>query len=447
VRALLGACLADSSPRVRLAALRASGALLAALSKPKDHRAMRDLLPSLLAATEDALGLRAGGPLAVGGGGGGASGGGATDEDAACVVFETLGELLECGSPLLEGDDVREGVARAMLAALRAERLEPMTRAAASEVLGSLANARAKWLASRAPLLAAILEGALACIEGGDPEARAEALAAAAESGVDAEEAEGADDGEGDVGAIGGRLLDTLANALPEKALYPILMARVVPALRGDAGVPPLTAASAAEPWRIRYAAAMALGTAAEGCSTAMARDLAAILDTLLPTVTDGAPAVRAACCYALSLLSDHCQPRSLRAHARILPAALTLLGDGDPSVVLRATWVLESFAEALDLHVVRIYLPGLMDALGGLLARPALHPGVAEGALAAVAALAAASKADFAPYVPGVAGSLLAILSAPPPPAPGAPLPRIRAKAAATMGQLAFAIGPAWLP
>ena len=422
LRPVVLAALQDGAPRVRLAALRATGTLLAALGDAEGaHRELGGVLPPLLVATSSALGM---------GGGGGSSGGAVgacIDEGAAIAAIEALEDLVECRSPLLTADPgTLETLFRGMLAVAEARHLEPGTRAAACGVVASILQERPQYVARRGLVAQPLLQAIFRIVETAwDPEEDEEAEAEAAAAGLPVYTALVADRMDGQAC----QLAETAAFALPAKALFPALSAGLSGALGAAAG-------GALPHMRTRLAALRILAKCASGLADCYQRALPSLLGLLLPSMSAAEAPVRQAACHALALVCDAAQPRIARAHRMLLPVISAALADPSPGVALRACWVLEVYGECLASDVAAQFAVAAVPALGALLSAPMSH-GLSIHVLAALSSLAVSMGVLFAPYLPSVAPPLLALAAA----REGDKL-QLRASAMGALGYIVASVG-----
>jgi hypothetical protein len=340
LRAPILAGLHDASAVVRVAALRATGALFLTLESPAAHRALAPTLPPLVSALRAALGD-------------GARGG----EDVAAVVLEALCELVGRRSPLLADAVAAGAIAELMIATVAARALENNTRGAAAEVLSALLRAQPALWVSRADLLRDLL-GAIVGVASERDAAAADGrmLEAAAAGLARADVADDAPD------ALVQNLLDVAANQLPTSVLGPPLFATLV-------------AAAGAPAPALRRAAFALLGSAAEGLSDAIQTALPSVLGLVAQGAADADATVREGAAYALAMIAEAAQPAIRRMGPALLAPVLILLNDASPGVALRACWALENAADALPGEAVAPVADAAIGSLSTLMARPLDSP------------------------------------------------------------------------
>lgn len=151
--------------------------------------------------------------------------------------------------------------------------------------------------------------------------------------------------------------------------------------------------------WRERYAALMALSSAAEGCQDVLMGEIPKILDMVLPLITDPHPRVQYGCCNVLGQIStDFASLIQRTSHDRILPALISRL---TPACVDRvqthAAAALVNFSEHATQSIMEPYLDDLLTNLLKLLQNDKVY--VQEQALTTIAFIAEAAEKQFVKY------------------------------------------------
>lgn len=397
-------CLGDASSKVRLAALRAVGALLVVLEKKKYQRMYSDVLGPLMGALQHALGLHSSEEVA-------------DDEETATAILDVIDDLVRARSPIVTSPGTEVALFTAMITVMRAKYLELSTRAAAAMVLQTMLR-RGKWLVANnllEPLFPVLMDLAAEW----DAEEAVRESQLAIEAGIDEDE-----DAEETVSALACRCFDILARSVPPRVFLPLLSQYT------------LQAAQSGE-WLYRRAALVVLGVSAEGASRHMQDAIEQVMEIPLRLSEDPHEHVRAAACFALAFFSEHLQPRISRYHARIFPAVLRVLSDANASVVMRGLWVIETFSDLLPRATMVEYLQPVMDTLSALLTRPGLPVSVQCNVIACISNIALVTESSFLPYFASVAGALSSLLTRTDD--EGAVL---KARAMSCLGMIAVAVG-----
>lgn len=185
-----------------------------------------------------------------------------------------------------------------------------------------------------------------------------------------------------------------------------------------------------------RKAGIACLGVIAEGCAEPFREHLAEIMPIVLNASGDTSASVRECACFTLGQMSEHCQPEILSYSDQVLPIAFRLLDDTTVAVQATSCYVLEMFCERLEPDSVRPLLDPLVRKLAHML-EATKKRSVQEMTIAALAATAVAAEEEFIPYVEGVAklmSSLMIITDE--------KLFSLRGRALECMGYLAIAVG-----
>ncbi|CCK70392.1 importin PSE1 KNAG_0E01260 [Huiozyma naganishii CBS 8797] len=163
--------------------------------------------------------------------------------------------------------------------------------------------------------------------------------------------------------------------------------------------------------WRARFAATMALSSAAEGCQDVLIGEIPKILDMVVPLIADPHPRVQYGCCNVLGQISTDFSPLIQRiAHERILPALISRLTPAScERVQTHAAAALVNFSEQANQKILEPYLDSLLTNLLTLLQSNKLY--VQEQALTTIAFIAEAAKTKFIKYYDTLMPLLLNVL------------------------------------
>jgi importin-4 len=436
--------LLDTAPsgKVRRSALRSACCLLSTLRDDhNEQQRMSPLLEPLLVVTGQCVGLNGLSPVVLGSSSsssttGATSGAGALpepnqyyDEDAACVAFECLGDLIEAGSPAVT--PFLDRIVLAMVGVLDPSKrnlVEMSTRGAAAEVLHVVIDNRPRYLYRKRLLHDVLIPLSFSLLAEYDPIIELEAFIESREAGVEVS------DYSNPFGwAIGGRLLDAIALSLPEKTIFPAIWTLS-------------QSWSQSTDWHHRHAAVCALGVISEGCSGILQEEqvLPAVLDLVLTAAKDPEEAVRLGVCHALALFSEWLLPRISRFHYRILPTIVNMMvesssnSSSSEAIIEKGSGALECFCDGMDTATISPYLQQLMGFVGALLSRSNGSPSTQECLLGATGSIAVAAGAAFTPFAPAVCTTLVQMMRL-----SDERLVRLRGKATEAFGQIAVACGP----
>ena len=163
--------------------------------------------------------------------------------------------------------------------------------------------------------------------------------------------------------------------------------------------------------WRERFAAMMALSSAAEGCQDVLIGEIPRVLDMIIPLITDPHPRVQYSACNALGQISTDFSPLIQRtAHDRVLPALISKLTSASVDrVQTHAAAALVNFSVQADQSILEPYLDSLLNNLLILLQSHKLY--VQEQALTTIAFIAEAAKTKFIKYYDTLMPLLLNVL------------------------------------
>ncbi|AMD21979.1 HFR124Wp [Eremothecium sinecaudum] len=163
--------------------------------------------------------------------------------------------------------------------------------------------------------------------------------------------------------------------------------------------------------WRERFAALMALSSAAEGCRDVLIGEIPKILDMVIPLINDSHPRVQYGCCNVLGQISTDFAPLIQRtSHEHILPALISkLTGQSVDRVQTHAAAALVNFSEHATQTILEPYLDSLLTNLLSILQSSKLY--VQEQALTTIAFIAEAAEKKFIKYYDTLMPLLLNVL------------------------------------
>ncbi|CDO95472.1 unnamed protein product [Kluyveromyces dobzhanskii CBS 2104] len=151
--------------------------------------------------------------------------------------------------------------------------------------------------------------------------------------------------------------------------------------------------------WRERFAALMALSSAAEGCRDVLMVEIDRILDMVVPLINDPHPRVQYGCCNVLGQISTDFAPLiQTTSHEKILPALISKLTSSTVDrVQTHAAAALVNFSEQATQSIMEPYLDSLLTNLLSMLQSSKLY--VQEQALTTIAFIAEAAEKKFIKY------------------------------------------------
>lgn len=151
--------------------------------------------------------------------------------------------------------------------------------------------------------------------------------------------------------------------------------------------------------WRERFAALMALSSAAEGCRDVLMTEIDKILDMVVPLIDDPHPRVQYGCCNVLGQISTDFAPLiQSTSHKIILPALISkLTSNSVDRVQTHAAAALVNFSEQATQSIMEPYLDSLLTNLLSMLQSSKLY--VQEQALTTIAFIAEAAEKKFVKY------------------------------------------------
>lgn len=180
------------------------------------------------------------------------------------------------------------------------------------------------------------------------------------------------------------RLLDTLAIALPNKAVYPVVI-EFANLLISNPN--PLQ----------RKAGVITIGVIAEGCSDFMKQDLQAIVNKLVQALYDPDQSVREGAGLSLGYCSDHLKPDILELHEIILPRLIDLVDQAVTKVKQKVLYAIDIFCENFDEEIEK-YLPSLVEKLISLAAHEA-DSKTRQMAVSALSSAISSAEQKIVPY------------------------------------------------
>lgn len=331
------------SSRVRVAALKAVGALVGCIDTEEEVVKFRELIPHILNVSRECL----------------TNG----NEEVAILAFEIFDELVESPVPVL-GPSISAIVQFALEVSSKKE-LDMNVRHQAIQIISWLSKYKPKTLVKYKavhPILRVICP-LLAEVNNQQDEDDLSMDRAAAE------------------------VLDTMAMSLPKKHVFP----PVFEFAAGNSGSP--------DP-NCREASVMALGVISEGCFDIMKKKLSDILRLVLQALQDPEQVVRGAASFALGQFAEHLQPEIVEHYETVLPCIFNVLSDASAEVQEKAYYALAAFCENLKTEILP-YLDPLMGKL--LQALQSNRRDLQETCMSAIGSAAAAAELAFVPYAESV--------------------------------------------
>ncbi|GMH47012.1 hypothetical protein TrVE_jg9354 [Triparma verrucosa] len=374
---LYNAALQDQSVKVKTAALKALGMIMAFMSDEPEVQHFAGLIPLLLNSASECQSRG--------------------DEEVLQLVNDVMYDLCHCNESSVT---IHTGaIVQFCLQELLDTNLELVTRDSAALVISTLSEFKPKLMAKKCdvPMLVDTFmnlieiskESAAGAFFDNNPNWR-----------EDGDESDDEDDYDGPTqcGMAQG-CLDMIACNLPQKHVFNTTMTKCVQRMQSQN--PPT-----------RKAGIASLGVVAEGCQEKLSDNLREIMPFVFQCAGDGDAQVRECACFTLGQLAEHCQPEILDYAEQILPAVFKLLDDTTVSVQVTSCYVLEMFCEHLEPYQILPFLDPLTRKLVAML-EVATRKCVKEMSVAALAATAVAAEKEFIPYLPGVAnfmGQLMAL-------------------------------------
>lgn len=366
--AVFQAGLGDAAPRVRLAALRAVGALAELVEDGASEAPhVRALLPVVLDAARATLA--------------------AGEDEAASRVFELIDTLAESPAPLLGGPGVPALMEFAIGVATAREH-DIGLRGQALDVVNTLARHKPKALVKGNLVGPTITALCPMCCE---PDSSAD------EEDRQAAAAEGMAERVPQAHAYACQVIDMLAQCLPAKHVLPPVMAFVGSAF------------GSADPNQ-RRAAASVIGVVVEGCAEALRPRTAELLTPLVGALGDQSEEVRGSAAFSLGQVAQHLQPDAARHHGTVLHPLLAALNASTARATHeRLLYALDAWLETLEDEAAP-YVPAMLQVLGAALASGSAD--LQELALSATASAAASAGEAFRPHLPELLPRLVACLT-----------------------------------
>eukprot|EP00249_Psilotum_nudum_P024844 c29306_g1_i2 orf=418-3579(+) len=324
---------------IKVAALKAVGALAGYIDTEAEVLTFRDLIPHVLNVSRQCL--RNG------------------NDEVAILAFEIFDELVESPAPIL-GPSVF-AIVQFALEVSSDKTLEINIRYQALQMISWLAKYKPKTLVKH-KVVGAILAVVCPLLAEGDNRH---------------------DEDDISIDRAAAEVLDTMAMSLPRKHVFPSVFEFSI------------TGFQSSDP-SYREAAVMSLGVISEGCFEAMKTKLEDVLYLVLLALRDGEQVVRGAASFALGQFAEHLQPEVTQYYEKVLPCIFTVLSDSSADVQEKAYYSLAAFCENLETEI----LPYLEPLMGNLLA--ALESGarhLQETCMSAIGSSAAAAKSAFVPY------------------------------------------------
>lgn len=162
---------------------------------------------------------------------------------------------------------------------------------------------------------------------------------------------------------VGGRMVRVLSMNLPSKIFAPLVIAAASSSTMEN------------DPLKLK-ASMVALGVAAEGCSSQLRRQLPAIMTMTTNLFSSSVSFVRESAAFALGLFCRHLQPEILGMSDRTLPLLLAQLDQNtDENIRVSASRSLELLCETLDRQAVDPFAEELLAKLMGVLTSGTVGP------------------------------------------------------------------------
>eukprot|EP00300_Choanocystis_sp_HF-7_P033929 c4638_g1_i1.p1 GENE.c4638_g1_i1~~c4638_g1_i1.p1 ORF type:complete len:1121 (+),score=294.65 c4638_g1_i1:1-3363(+) len=296
------------------------------------------------------------------------------EEDLVSGTFETLEELAESPSGVLAPH--LPMLLPFTLAVSKEPRFEPGTRQLACSCLCALIAMRPKQL-MKLGLLEPLLQGTVELVMEADGEREEDEAEEEAITGH----------------KLGMQVVDTLCGSLNSKFVLPFFAQFIAQHHNNP------------DPF-LRRMSHMTLAIIADGCRTAIRKNLDQYAGPALTALRDSSPIVRDAACIAIAQLAEYLPEEMASNHAVVLPALFSALHDPVPRVQHKACFAIEALAEQLKSDEIAAYLPQLVRALLQLLQacisdRTGVGPdeSVRDMVVSALGAIATAAGEEFATY------------------------------------------------
>jgi hypothetical protein len=434
LKLLYEAALAPSrEARVRVAALKAAGALVDFLSSSDDVLLFRELVPLLLEGLEQAAHPRGG------------------DDALAVQLLEVLSQLAESPVPVL--NKLIKPCVRVLLRVVNSADVDAGVRQAAVQTLCTVLQCKARFVAKVAGGVPQLLDAAIACLVLDYPrfvqvlreqdlsqaqldERRARRALRLARDGNSEDENEEEEEDDGGACDAGQSLVAAIAMHLPPRLVFRPLLEAAAKRLESG-GV-----AGGAAPHEVpnQWVGLSLLLHSTEGLAEQLAerKVLAELLKRVMPVAQRGAdPILRATALMCLAEWVQHLVPDIWGLMPTMLPEAIALLGDTS-SILVRscAGDVVELICDEIEESLLLPYLGELVAKLL-LLAQPGAGTNATMQwtALSALSSAMTTCGANFMPYF-GTACRVLAQLAQ----LTDGPMLVVRGHAIAALGNLALA-------
>lgn len=328
------------SSRVRVAALKAVGALVGCIDTEAEVLKFRELIPHILNVSRQCL----------------ANG----NEEVAILAFEIFDELVESPVPVL-GASISDIVQFAMEVCSN-KALEVNVRHQAIQIMSWLAKYKPKTLVKYKAVIP-ILKTICPLL---------------------AEVYDHHDEDDLSIDRAAAEVLDTMAMSLPKKYVFPPVFEFAAESF------------GSSDP-NCREASVMALGVISEGCFEVMKKKLKDILGLVLAALQDSEQIVRGSASFALGQFAEHLQPDIVQHYETVLPCIFNVLNDASAEVQEKAYYALAAFCENLKSEI----LPYLEPLMGKLLeALQSNRRDLQLTCMSAIGSAAAAAEQAFVPYV-----------------------------------------------
>mmetsp|Transcript_481 Transcript_481/g.866 ORF Transcript_481/g.866 Transcript_481/m.866 type:complete len:1101 (-) Transcript_481:101-3403(-) len=345
--------LTDSDQTVRVAALRATCAVLNTVDSSKCGT-FEDLVPLMLHPVAESLN--------------------GNDEDSARQSIEMLIEVMET-EPRFWRNHLPQ-VTSAMLTVASSTTLEEATRQLGLEFLVSAAEKLPTACRKMGNFVQSVIPVAMAMMLEleDDPEWYTK----------DDDDDDAIDYTNFDAGQ---ESLDRLAIALGGKAVLPVAFG-IIPQFLGNEAS-----------WVHRHAGLLAISQIGEGCERQIEGQLGSVINMALQRFGDSHPRARWAAINCIGQMCTDFGPRIQREfHAQILPALILVMDDSaNPRVQSHAAAAVINFCDEATPEIITPYMDTLLKKL--LLLLQSSRRITQEQAVTAVAAVADAASAGFAPY------------------------------------------------
>ncbi|KAF9585152.1 hypothetical protein BGW38_003684, partial [Lunasporangiospora selenospora] len=198
--------------------------------------------------------------------------------------------------------------------------------------------------------------------------------------------------------SVGENAMDRLSRALGGKAILPVSFS-IIPNMLGS------------DNWKARHAGLMAVSAIGEGCVKLMEVELTKIVLMVLPFLQDAHPRVRYAACNAIGQMStDFAGIIQRDHHAVVLRTLIPVMDDEQfPRVRAHAAAALVNFCEAVEKNILEPYLDAIFERLLSLLRTGTTY--VQEQAITTIATVADSAEDRFVKYYGGIMPMLMSVL------------------------------------